>query len=210
MVFLKILAVLLLVLLILLLIGLTIKTGVQVFWKEKGFILKIKLGQLSLQMYPWKIKIKTKTKKSEPEKKKKTKVKESGLNLENLDLRRTLEFTFRFLGELRGTVTIERLQFILIVAGTDAAKTALRYGRIWQIAGVLQPFLNNCFPVIYQKIEITCDFDRKKMAPDVELFFYTRPIRILRVIWKERKELWNLYQALTKKEEITYVQSSHS
>ncbi len=204
--FLKILAVLLLVLFILLLIGLTIKTGVQVFWKEKGFILKIKLGLLSLQLYPWKIKIKTK--KSKPEKKKK--VKESGLNLENLDLRKTLEFIFRFLKELRGTVTIERLQFILIVAGTDAAKTALRYGRIWQIAGVLQPFLNSCFPVIYQKIQITCDFDRKKMAPDVEFFFYTRPIRILRVIWKERKELWNLYQALTKKEEITYVQSSHS
>lgn len=213
MLFLKILAILLLVLLVLIFLGLMGKVGAQIFWQETGVVFKIRLGFLSIQLYPfpWKGHKKSKPKAERQKKSSQPSKKSWNLHPENLDWRETLAFVIRFLEELRGTVTIQKLQLRLIVASPDAAKTALRYGKIWQVVGVLQPLLHSWFSIKQQEIQIRCDFERKKMSPDCELFFYTRPIRIVRVIWKERKALWSLYQALTKKEEeVIHVQSSHS
>lgn len=212
MIFLKIMGILLLIFVVIFLIGLTIKIGIHIFWQEKGCMVKIKLGILSVQLFPWKFRIKSKPQSKRNKKKtvRKNQKKETRLYPENLDWQETLSFVFRLLEEMRDTITVRKLYFGLVVAGPDAAKTAIRYGRIWEVVGLLEPVLDHYFRIPDKKIQIQCDFDAKKIKPDVEIYLYTRPVRTLYVLWKERKDLWKLYQKLTKEEEVKYVESSHS
>lgn len=204
MIFFKIMGLILLILLAILLIGITIKIGIQVLWKEKGFILKIRYGIFSFQLIPWKGKkiLKKKKDKLKP-KKKKSEIKK--LHPENLDLSETIEFLIHFMEELKNTITIERLYLELVVAGRDAAKTAILYGKIWEAIGLLDPVLDRCFKIQDKKIQVYCNFDEKKIRPNIEIFLNTRMIRTLRILWKERKKLWTIYRKLTKEEEVTHA-----
>lgn len=203
MIFFKIIGLVFLILLAIFLIGITIKMGVQVLWREKSFILRIRLGVFTIQLIPWK------KKRRKPQKTEKNKTGHKftggGLQFKNLNLDETIPFLMRLMEELKDTVVIERLHLDLMVAGKDAAKTAILYGEIWEAVGLLDPVLDRCFQIRDKRVRIGCNFEEEKMRFQGEISLATRVIHTLFVMLKERKDLWKMYRKLTKKEEVTHA-----
>lgn len=65
---------------------------------------------------------------------------------------------FRFLGDFRRKLRLDRLELKLIMAADDPCDLAVNYGRAWAAVGNLMPQLERFFVIKKRDVEVECDF----------------------------------------------------
>lgn len=70
--------------------------------------------------------------------------------------------------ELRERLSVKKLEFKLILAGSDPADLAVNYGRAWAALGNLMPHLERLLRIKKRDLEVECDFT----APKTTLYAY--------------------------------------
>ena len=107
------------------------------------------------------------------------------------------------LGRLRRTIVISRLKARIIIAGSDAAKTALLYGGAAASVSALMPLAEQCFKIKGTDIEINAGFDgRGEVA--VDIIFSAMIIKMLAAalkIFMKFRQIQNSSQK-TEKEKV--------
>lgn len=90
-----------------------------------------------------------------PEQKGDKKEKKGGSVLDFIPL---VKLAFRFLGDLRRKLRLNRLELKLILAGDDPCDLAVNYGRAWEALGNLMPKLEKWFVIKKRDLNVECDF----------------------------------------------------
>lgn len=161
-----------LVALVIVLIG-RLRVGGSAAYGEEGLVIRLRVGGIWLQLLPGKKPPKEKKKekkKGEKRPKKDRKGKNKGdIPPEKKQGPGPLKLAKAFLpilkdtlGRLRRKVRVDRLELDLIVGGTDAAATALSYGRINAILGTLLPLLEDLVTIRDRQIRTAVDFTREE------------------------------------------------
>ena len=70
--------------------------------------------------------------------------------------------------KLREHLTVKKLEFKLILAGSDPAELAVNYGRAWAALGNLMPQLERFLRIKKRDLEVECDFT----APKTRVYAY--------------------------------------
>ncbi len=133
-------------------------------------------------------------------KKEKRKYKYS-LNQQELDVGELVCLALTLLGELADTLRISRLHVRVVIGTDDAAKTGLLLGTSAAMTGMVVPFLENTFEMKDYHIDIDADFEAAKTKWAFTVFCSLRPISLLFLLLRHRRELFCLYKRLIKKEE---------
>lgn len=198
---LRALGVLLLVLLAAAVLAVCLRVGAEAEKNENGVRVRVRYGPLRLTVYPLK-KRAPKDKAAAPKKPPKPeKPKEPpGFDLSGLDVGETVCLALTLLEEMKDTLVIDRLCLSMTVAGTDAARTAQRYGTYMALAGMIYPFLTQNFVMKICRIEITPDFDHTQTTWSGEAACFMRPVRGLLALLRHRKALYRLYRQIQKDE----------
>ena len=152
--------------------------GVSVRYNSAGPLVRVILGPIKITVFPLpkKKKKEKKPKKSEPSdtakqikeplpgnpppppapKQKKEEKEDKGGSI--LDFLPLVQLAFRFLGDFRRKLRVDRLELKLILAGGDPANLAINYGRTWAAVGNLMPQLDRIFVIKKRDVEVECDF----------------------------------------------------
>ncbi len=155
-----------------------IPVGVDAGYQENELALRLKIGLLKLQVLPAKEKKKKpkaaqKAKKpaaqkpdAKPEKPKKQ-VSMPKLTLS--DILALADLACDTLGNLRRKLRVEVLVLHVTLDGSDPAKAAMLYGRVWAGLGALTPKLEQLFVIKKRDIQPILDYNEKEMKLDAQL-----------------------------------------
>ena len=147
-----------------------IPVGVDASYRENGLALRLKIGLFKLQVLP----AKEKKKKPKPKAKKPAankpdakpeKPKKQG-SMPKLTL---ADLACDTLGNLRRKLRVEVLVLHVTLDGSDPAKAAMLYGRVWAALGALTPKLEQLFVIKKRDIQPILDYNEKKMKLDAQL-----------------------------------------
>lgn len=155
--------------------------GVSVKYDSDGPLVRVILGPIKFTVFPLPKKKKKEKKEKAPdpkqaEKEQKAKEeaslpkppqppkpaneekskKEKGGSL--LDFIPFVKLIFRFLGDFRRKLRLNRLELKLIMASSDPCDLAINYGRAWAAVGNLMPQLERLFVIKKRNVEVECDF----------------------------------------------------
>lgn len=120
------------------------------------------------------------------------------LGKSGLPFGRIADIVLDFLGDLTGELRISRLRVRLILATGDAAQTAILLGQTAALCGILVPFLENTFDLRDIHVRADPDFDKKKTEWAAECTCAIRPITLIKIAFKHRKPLLELYDIFKK------------
>lgn len=151
--------IILMILLVLLLLLLLLPVGLWGIYSMKDIRLVLKLGGLSIPVYPRKKKAKPDgTPPEREDKKPETTEKKLGGSVGFF--KELLGIGLRALGCIRRKLCLRKLTLHLTVGGKgdDPAKAALLYGRGWAAMGALIPVLENSFRIKERDIGANIDF----------------------------------------------------
>lgn len=85
----------------------------------------------------------------------------------------------KFLGKLRHKIHISKL-YIKVEYGTDnPAATGFVYGSVWNLVGIVYPFLTRYFHIVYPTLDITPDFYSKRFDIEVKSIIKVRAAHII-------------------------------
>ena len=153
-----------------------IPVGVDASYRENKLALRLKIGLFKLQVLPAKEKKKKpkpKTKKpaenkpdAKPEKPKKQ---GSMPKLTLSDILALADLACDTLGNLRRKLRVEVLVLHVTLDGSDPAKAAMLYGRVWAALGALTPKLEQLFVIKKRDIQPILDYNEKEMKLDAQL-----------------------------------------
>ena len=162
-----------------------IPVGVDASYRENGLALRLKIGLFKLQVLPAKEKKKkpkpkAKKKKAASSKKKsaakkpdakpeKPKKQGSMPKLTLSDILALADLACDTLGNLRRKLRVEVLVLHVTLDGSDPAKAAMLYGRVWAALGALTPKLEQLFVIKKRDIQPILDYNEKKMKLDAQL-----------------------------------------
>ena len=153
-----------------------IPVGVDASYRENGLALRLKIGLFKLQVLP----AKEKKKKPKPKAKKpvankpdakpeKHKKQGSIPKLTLSDILALADLACDTLGNLRRKLRVEVLVLHVTLDGSDPAKAAMLYGRVWAALGALTPKLEQLFVIKKRDIQPILDYNEKKMKLDAQL-----------------------------------------
>ena len=153
-----------------------IPVGVDASYRENGLALRLKIGLFKLQVLP----AKEKKKKPKPKAKKpaankpdakpeKSKKQGSMPKLTLSDILALADLACDTLGNLRRKLRVEVLVLHVTLDGSDPAKAAMLYGRVWAALGALTPKLEQLFVIKKRDIQPILDYNEKKMKLDAQL-----------------------------------------
>ena len=153
-----------------------IPVGVDASYRENGLALRLKIGLFKLQVLP----AKEKKKKPKPKEKKpaakkpdakpeKPKKQVSVPKLTLSDILALADLACDTLGNLRRKLRVEVLVLHVTLDGSDPAKAAMLYGRVWAALGALTPKLEQLFVIKKRDIQPILDYNEKKMKLDAQL-----------------------------------------
>ena len=153
-----------------------IPVGVDASYRENGLALRLKIGLFKLQVLP----AKEKKKKPKPKAKKpaankpdakpeKPKTQGSMPKPTLSALLALADLACDTLGNLRRTLRVEVLVLHVTLDGSDPAKAAMLYGRVWAALGALTPKLEQLFVIKKRDIQPILDYNEKKMKLDAQL-----------------------------------------
>lgn len=142
------------------------------------------LGPVSAHIFPFKKKKKSpaKQKRQKPKEKKREKQKKPPRPKQKLTLELATEYArlgTRALKMMRCRLVISRLICHLTIAGEDAAKTALLYGRISAAVSSVFPLLKDGFRLKKTDIAVNADFEKTKPEALVDVTVSACPFRLL-------------------------------
>lgn len=154
--------------------------GVCVRYDAAGAFVAILAGPLRITLLPRKKKAKKQKKQKEPAAKRQDTVaqaapknpeppkQEKKTNKEQktggswTDFLPLVKELFRFLGNFRRKLRLNRLELKLIMAADDPCDLAVNYGRAWAAVGNLMPQLERFFVIQKRDVEVECDFTASK------------------------------------------------
>ncbi|MDR0489892.1 MAG: DUF2953 domain-containing protein [Oscillospiraceae bacterium] len=148
-----------------------LRFGVTVEYGDGGFIVKARVGILSLRIFPRKIspkraekkagkKAKRKAERKEKKAKKKREKKSGEKSPGGLEVfNAALPAAKTLLGRLRRRILIKRLVFWYTSAGSDPVKTAMSFGAANAAFCAITPLIENNFRVRRRDLRVTADFD---------------------------------------------------
>ena len=153
-----------------------IPVGVDASYRENGLVLRLKIGLFKLQVLP----AKEKKKKPKPKAKKpaankpdakpeKSKKQGSMPKLTLSDILALADLACDTLGNLRRKLRVEVLVLYVTLDGSDPAKAAMLYGRVWAALGALTPKLEQLFVIKKRDIQPILDYNEKEMKLDAQL-----------------------------------------
>ena len=153
-----------------------IPVGVDASYRENELALRLKIGLLKLQVLP----AKEKKKKPKPKEKKsaakkpdakpeKPKKQGSMPKLTLSDILALADLACDTLGNLRRKLRVEVLVLHVTLNGSDPAKAAILYGRVWAALGALTPKLEQLFVIKKRDIQPILDYNEKEMKLDAQL-----------------------------------------
>lgn len=158
------------------------KVCVIIRYDNQQFFLAVKILFLTIPIYPRKEKKKKKEKdrlkkekKSAPPKKQNRFVQKA----KRLDLSDYLEIAGIVLERIVKKIYFERLHLSIIVAGPDAAQTAITYGKINAAVYPLASMIHNHKQFHDLTIHISPDFMAEKTVYTADIMFYTRICHLL-------------------------------
>lgn len=151
--------------------------GVSVKYDAGGPLVRVILGPIKFTVFPLP-KREKKDKKKEPKKTKKASGEPTEKAPENpkppkpdktekpkqktggswTDFLPLVKEVFRFLGNFRRKLRLNRLELKLIMAADDPCDLAVNYGRAWAAVGNLMPQLERLFVIKKRDVEVECDF----------------------------------------------------
>lgn len=153
-----------------------IPVGVDASYRENGLALRLKIGLFKLQVLP----AKEKKKKPKPKAKKpaankldakpeKPKKQGSMPKLTLSDILVLADLACDMLGNLRRKLRVEVLVLHVTLDGSNPAKAAMLYGRVWAALGALTPKLEQLFVIKKRDIQPILDYNEKEMKLDAQL-----------------------------------------
>lgn len=153
-----------------------IPVGVDASYRENKLALRLKIGLFKLQVLP----AKEKKKKPKPKAKKpaankpdakpeKSKKQGSMPKLTLSDILALADLACDTLGNLRRKLRVEVLVLHVTLDGSDPAKAAMLYGRVWAALGALTPKLEQLFVIKKRDIQPILDYNEKEMKLDAQL-----------------------------------------
>ncbi len=153
-----------------------IPVGVDASYRENELALRLKIGLFKLQVLP----AKEKKKKPKPKAKKpaakkpdakpeKPKKQFSVPKLALSDILALADLACDTLGNLRRKLRVEVLVLHVTLDGSDPAKAAILYGRVWAALGALTPKLEQLFVIKKRDIQPILDYNEKEMKLDAQL-----------------------------------------
>ena len=155
-----------------------IPVGVDASYRENELALRLKIGLLKLQVQV--LPAKEKKKKPKPKAKKpaakkpdakpeKPKKQGSMPKLTLSDILALADLACDTLGNLRRKLRVEVLVLHVTLDGSDPAKAAILYGRVWAALGALTPKLEQLFVIKKRDIQPIFDYNEKEMKVDAHL-----------------------------------------
>ena len=150
--------------------------GVCVKYNSAGVFVAILAGPVKITLLPRRKKVKKQNKQQEkpakqtdvpiqpapknpdPPKSKKKKTPDHQTGGSWTDFLPLVKEVFRFLGDFRRKLRLNRLELKLIMAADDPCDLAVNYGRAWAAVGNLMPQLERIFVIKKRDVEVECDF----------------------------------------------------
>ena len=153
-----------------------IPVGVDASYRENELALRLKIWLFRVQVLP----AKEKKKKPKPKEKKpaakkpdakpeKPKKQVSMPKLTLSDILALADLACDTLGNLRRKLRVEVLVLHVTLDGSDPAKAAILYGRVWAALGALTPKLEQLFVIKKRDIQPILDYNEKEMKLDAQL-----------------------------------------
>ena len=123
------------------------------------------------------------------------------LNREALDFGELFTLAFSLLGELSDRLRFSRLRVRVMIGTDDAAQTGILLGGAAAFTGMAVPFFENTFDMQDYHVDVDADFQADHTEWAFTVCCSLRPLQLVLVLLRRRRELYNLYQRLIKKEE---------
>lgn len=202
-IFLILLCVLAAILLLALLL-LSVRAGIEAFGATGAASVEVRYGFLRIPIWP-----SPKARPEKPEKERKKKEKTSrkpsrykySLNREELDIGELLDLLLTLFGECADQLRISRLRVHARIGTDDAAKTGMLLGYSAALTGMIVPVLENTFGMKDYRVDVDADFEADHTEWAFSVFCSLRPVQLLFLLLRHRKEFYRLYKRLIKKEE---------
>ena len=138
---------------------LIVPLGVRFEYAQAGAVVHLRLGPISVKLYPAEKKSKAKKTKQRENKtdnfEKVKKIKQGGSIKMFLPL---AEDILKFLNVFRGKLRVNYLNARVTLGGGDPADLAINYGRAWAGVGNLMPRLEQFLRIKKRDVQINCDF----------------------------------------------------
>ena len=124
------------------------------------------------------------------------------VDIKRLDLYQIWDLALDLIDDMAGAMTWERLHVTLLLHTKDAARTGILLGKLCAAVGNLYPYMERAFVLKDTKIVLDADFEAEQTVWGVDLSVMTRAGRFPCVLWRRKKQLWNLWKSirLTKQE----------
>ncbi len=155
-----------LIILVVLLAICWIPTGIWIQYIDGNLTMKAVVGGFKIPLYqegeppkPKKVK-----KRKKPAKPKKAKAKRPKLNLSLREILDILGVLRDFSQRTGRQLYAEKLEIAVNCGGSDAARTAIGYGKICAILAGLEPLLDRIFRVRHKNIQANLDFSAEKVT----------------------------------------------
>ena len=153
-----------------------IPVGVDAVYRDNDLALRLKIGFVRVQVLPAKSKKKQTAKqakaapKRQPQKTPDRPKKQFQMpKLTIQDILALLDLACDTLGNLRRKLRVEVLVLYVTLDGSDPAKAAMLYGRVWAALGALTPKLEQLFVIKKRDIQPILDYNEKEMKLDAQL-----------------------------------------
>lgn len=178
-----------------LLLVLFMPCGVRARYSETEISAKLMIGPFPINLIP--------KNKEKPKKEKKThqtfeshaKVKPKGKLVDFLPI---LKLVFAFLSDFRRKLTINNLQFKLILGGSDPYLLSINYGRYWAVLGNVMPHLESWFTIKKRNLEIECDYLALDTKVDASIDLSVSVIDLLHMVLRHGFRILIKYYRISK------------
>lgn len=175
---------------------LVLPVGVRGIYDACGLAVHLLIGPVAVRLFPAAKASKQEKKRVEKPAENKRKKDRSGGSLS--DFKPIVRLVQTLLDEFRQQLRISRLDFQLILAGSDPCDVSLMYGRAWAVVGNVLPQLERVFVIKDRQIDICCDYmtEKSRVYAEIDLTITLGRLLYLAVrhgfpILKEYKNILN-------------------
>lgn len=182
----------------LLILVLFLPVGVRLRYSAEGFLLKLVLGPVRWQLLPEKHP--KKEEKTDPNKQTKQTGKQQKQPNEKAEerrggsLRTLLQYAplgREFLGDVRRSILMRKLELLVNLAGDDPCDLAIVYGNACGVLGAVMPMMRNAFRIRKEHVQVFCDFSAESTEVYIDGEIVVCPARLLVIMiqygWRAMK-----------------------
>ena len=182
-----------------------VRVGVEVVGVNGAVSVEIRYGALRIPVWPRlgheRHPAREKQVGAKPKKRRKKPKYHYSINREALDFSELAACALTLLGELTDLLRISRMRVRVVIGTEDAAQTGMLLGGAAAFTGMTVPFLENTFDMRDYHVDVDADFEADHTEWAFTVFCSLRPLRLMLVLLRHRRELYSLYKRLIKKEE---------